>query len=430
MFKKVKLCIDNINNNLKVVNRLSTFSEDEKIQLLADIVEMDTVNDNEIEVCEYLKDLLEKHDIESEILEIEGKRANLVAEIGSGSPVLAISGHMDVVDIGEKDEWSHDPFELTEEDGKLYGRGTTDMKGGLMAMVIALIELKEEDKLPNGTIRLLATTNEEKEQHGAGYFAEKGYLDDVDGLIIGEPTDNALFYAHKGSMGCRVVAKGKAAHSSMPFLGENAIELLIEFMEKLKAEYKEIKKNDNEHELNIAPMIDKFAGDSISKEEKDFASGLTMIGSIIQGGKQFNSVPEVASIEYNVRTVPEYDNDFIKELFEKVIKEVDEDHLKLEIASSLDPVVSDEDNELIKAINETAANYVDKDEIVVSALIGTTDASSFLGDNENNVDLAVFGPGKSLVAHQIDEYIEKDMYLNYIDIYKDAFVKYLEEKEG
>ncbi len=111
------------------MNRLSKFSEEEKIQLLADIVEMDTVNDNEIEVCEYLKDLLEKHDIESEILEVEGKRANLVAEIGSGSPVLAISGHMDVVDIGDKNEWSYDPFKLTEEDGKLYGRGTTDMEG-------------------------------------------------------------------------------------------------------------------------------------------------------------------------------------------------------------------------------------------------------------------------------------------------------------
>ena len=66
------------------------------------------------------------------------------------------------------------------------------------------------------------------------------------------------------------------------------------------------------------------------------------------------------------------------------------------------------------------ANYVHED-IVVSALIGTTDASSFLGTNENNVDFAVFGPGESIMAHRVDEFIRKDMYLSYIDVYKDVF---------
>ncbi|WP_251360906.1 M20/M25/M40 family metallo-hydrolase, partial [Staphylococcus aureus] len=93
-------------------------------------------------------------------------RANFVAEIGSGSPILALSGHMDVVDAGNQDNWTYPPFQLTEKDDKLYGRGTTDMKGGLMALVIALIELKEQNQLPQGTIRLLATAGEEKEQEG------------------------------------------------------------------------------------------------------------------------------------------------------------------------------------------------------------------------------------------------------------------------
>lgn len=65
---------------------------------------------------------------------------------------------------------------------------------------------------------------------------------------------------------------------------------------------------------------------------------------------------------------------------------------------------------------------------MISALIGTTDASSLLGENKDNVDLAIFGPGDSLVAHQIDEFIYKNMYLNYIDIYKDVFVDYLDSK--
>lgn len=97
---------------------------------------------------------------------------------------------MDVVDAGHHEKWTYLPFKLTEQDGKLYGRGTTDMKGALMGMVIALIELKLSGDLSKGTIRLLATTGEEKEQEGAKRFVKEGYLDDIDGLIIGEPTDN------------------------------------------------------------------------------------------------------------------------------------------------------------------------------------------------------------------------------------------------
>jgi len=111
----------------------------------------------------------------------------------------------------------------------------------------------------------------------------------------------------------------------------------------------------------------------------------------------------------------------------KIINKVDKECLELDIPSSHDPVSSDPHNPLIESITHIAPNYVNEN-IVVSALIGTTDASSFLGTNDNNVDLAVFGPGELIVAHQVDEFIRKDMYLGYIDIYKDVFVKYLENK--
>ncbi|HDE6259096.1 TPA: ArgE/DapE family deacylase [Staphylococcus aureus] len=407
---------------------MTTFSEKEKIQLLADIVELQTENNNEIDVCNYLKDLFDKYDIKSEILKVNEHRANIVAEIGNGSPILALSGHMDVVDAGNQDNWTYPPFQLTEKAGKLYGRGTTDMKGGLMALVITLIELKEQNQLPQGTIRLLATAGEEKEQEGAKLLADKGYLDDVDGLIIAEPTGSGIYYAHKGSMSCKVTATGKAVHSSVPFIGDNAIDTLLEFYNLFKEKYSELKQQDTKHELDVAPMFKSLIGKEISEEDANYASGLTAVCSIINGGKQFNSVPDEASLEFNVRPVPEYDNDFIESFFQNIINDVDSNKLSLDIPSNHQPVTSDKNSKLITTIKDIASSYVEQDEIFVSALVGATDASSFLGDNKDNVDLAIFGPGNPLMAHQIDEYIEKDMYLKYIDIFKEASIKYLKEK--
>ncbi|HFQ1871272.1 TPA: ArgE/DapE family deacylase [Staphylococcus aureus] len=407
---------------------MTTFSEKEKIQLLADIVELQTENNNEIDVCNYLTDLFDKYDIKSEILKVNEHRANIVAEIGNGSPILALSGHMDVVDAGNQDNWSYPPFQLTEKDGKLYGRGTTDMKGGLMALVVSLIELKEQNELPHGTIRLLATAGEEKEQEGAKLLADKGYLDDVDGLIIAEPTGSGIYYAHKGSMSCKVTATGKAVHSSVPFIGDNAIDTLLEFYNLFKEKYSELKQQDTKHELDVAPMFKSLIGKEISEEDANYASGLTAVCSIINGGKQFNSVPDEASLEFNVRPVPEYDNDFIESFFQNIINDVDINKLSLDIPSNHRPVTSDKNSKLITTIKDVASSYVEQDEIFVSALVGATDASSFLGDNKDNVDLAIFGPGNPLMAHQIDEYIEKDMYLKYIDIFKEASIQYLKEK--
>ncbi|HCW1116974.1 TPA: ArgE/DapE family deacylase [Staphylococcus aureus] len=407
---------------------MTTFSEKEKIQLLADIVELQTENNNEIDVCNYLTDLFDKYDIKSEILKVNEHRANIVAEIGNGSPILALSGHMDVVDAGNQDNWSYPPFQLTEKDGKLYGRGTTDMKGGLMALVVSLIELKEQNELPHGTIRLLATAGEEKEQEGAKLLADKGYLDDVDSLIIAKPTGSGIYYAHKGSMSCKVTATGKAVHSSVPFIGDNAIDTLLEFYNLFKEKYSELKQQDTKHELDVAPMFKSLIGKEISEEDANYASGLTAVCSIINGGKQFNSVPDEASLEFNVRPVPEYDNDFIESFFQNIINDVDSNKLSLDIPSNHRPVTSDKNSKLITTIKDVASSYVEQDEIFVSALVGATDASSFLGDNKDNVDLAIFGPGNPLMAHQIDEYIEKDMYLKYIDIFKEASIQYLKEK--
>lgn len=98
-----------------------------------------------------------EHGISSRLLEYSTTRADLFAEIGTGHLILAICGHMDVVSPGELDQWHTDPFKLTNKDGKLYGRGATDMKSGLAALVIAMINIHEPHLIKHGSIRLLAT---------------------------------------------------------------------------------------------------------------------------------------------------------------------------------------------------------------------------------------------------------------------------------
>lgn len=125
---------------------MAVFSKDERVKILSDIIEIQSVNEKELDVAHYLQQLFKKYDIHTEILTLDGEssRANLIAEIGNGKPVVGVSGHMDVVTTGDSDKWNYDPFKLTEDDqGRLHGRGSADMKSGLVALAISLIEIKE-----------------------------------------------------------------------------------------------------------------------------------------------------------------------------------------------------------------------------------------------------------------------------------------------
>ena len=107
---------------------MSVLTNEQKVEILSEIVAIPSVNDNELAVAQYLAQWLNQYDIDTHIDYISGQRANLIAIIGSGKPVVAVSGHMDVVNEGNHDDWTSPPFELTERNGHLYGRGAADMK--------------------------------------------------------------------------------------------------------------------------------------------------------------------------------------------------------------------------------------------------------------------------------------------------------------
>ena len=372
-----------------------------RVDLLEEILKINSVNGNEEQVADCLANHLHKAGIESKKVQYDTGRANLVAEIGKGGPVLSLSGHMDVVSEGDPKEWATPPFGAVEKDGKIYGRGSSDMKSGLSAMVMAMIELKEAQVEFNGRVRLLATVGEEVGLLGAKQLTEEGYASDVEAMIIGEPTGHRIVYAHKGVLSYEITSRGKSAHSSMPELGCNAIDNLILFYNKMMAEFAKLTAE------NVA--LGKFVHNT----------------SVINGGHQVNSVPDLATLTMNVRTTPEVNNSAVQKIIETIVKELNETvkgmELEFTLMQSTLPVFSDINSKLVNSA-KTEALKMFKEELPLLGAPGGTDAAEYIKGNKD-MQIIVFGPGNESL-HQVDENVEIANYLEMVDLYKNIILAY------
>ena len=378
---------------------MKRFTEEEKLQILADLIAIKSVNENEIEVANYLKDLFAEYGIESKIVPVTKTRVNLVAEIGSGSPVIGISGHMDVVSAGDESEWKSDPFVMTERNGNLYGRGTNDMKSGLVNLALTMIELKANNELKNGTVRFMATTGEEVGGAGSKKLYEEGYMDDVDYLWVAEPSPETIIYSHKGSLNFRITSLGEAAHSSMPHHGYNAINPIMKYLLEL------------DEKLNNDPRSNEVLGK------------LVMSTTILNAGNQVNSVPEKAVAEINVRTIAEFDNDEVIALFEETAEKYNQEGSKIEVkvTMSLPSVFTTGKSDMVELTKELGKKHLNLD-IKVEGSPGVTDASNLLRGKDASFPFMMYGPGETKMAHKTDEYVRKDYYLAFFDIYRELIL--------
>ncbi|WP_125581087.1 ArgE/DapE family deacylase [Levilactobacillus cerevisiae] len=402
---------------------------DEVVQALSDIIKLNTVNGHEKLVADYLAKLLKQHGIDSKLIAYEPDRVSLVAEIGDGNgPVVGFDGHEDIVALGDAAKWQVDALSATIKDNNMIGRGTSDMKSGLMAGVFALINLKEQAVPLHGTLRFMATVGEEYGQYGAKQLGEAGYANDLDALIVGEPSgahkqlllqkpiqamlqsDEAgaeallaanqtneqhfIELAHKGSLTYTVHSKGVAAHSSMPEIGKNAITPLITFYQKEE---------------------DYFA--SIKNYRNPVLGPVTPVVTVIKGGEQINTVPASADLSVKIRTIPELPNADITAAIQKIIADLNAQgaELSLDILSDLRPMHTMADAKLVTTAKEIGEDVLQQ-KLPLIGVPGGTDASSFLAFNPN-IDVIVFGPG-NITAHQVNEYVDLDMYHRFITIYE------------
>jgi len=377
---------------------------DAAVRLLTECVKLETVNPpgNEKLAADWLAAQLARIGLAPIVDDLGGNRANVMAVLkGSGEkPALVFNGHLDVVPVGAG-AWTYNPFGAVNVGGRLYGRGSSDMKGGLVAMVVAIGALKKVGIALKGDLIVSGVADEETGALGAKAWVQKGGLQGVGAIVIGEPTNLEVYIAEKGAFWVEITTYGKTAHGSMPDLGVNAITHMMTALQAL-------------HRLSLPyephPLLDRP----------------TMNVGTIVGGAKTNVVPDRCTVSIDFRTLPGMRHE---DLLQELRRTLDGLHQALpqlrydvRVMAERAPVASDPHAAIVEAaLGILAARG--RQETPKATPGYATDASVF--QPASGVPFLIFGPGIPELAHQPDEYIDLDTYLQSIELYCDLAVRYL-----
>jgi acetylornithine deacetylase len=334
------------------------------------------------QVIDHLAEEFQALGFKCEIIPIPGSEAskfNLIATYGSGPGGLVLAGHTDTVPLDEE-LWSVDPFKVTQQDGKLYGLGVTDMKGFFPIIMEAVKPLLENDfKEP---LIVLATADEETSMQGARSIAELG-RPKARAAIIGEPTGLQPVKAHKGIMMDSVRLLGQSGHSSDPSLGNNALEAMHTVISDLM-NYREELKQQYSNELFRIPYP-------------------TLNLGVIHGGDNPNRICGHCELEFDIRLMPGMHIETVRADIRKRISSLMD---PLGIQFELNPLFTGvpaffaaENSALLKTAERLTGHEA------ISVAFGTE--GPFL--QELGMDTIIMGPGNIDQAHQPDEYMSIDM---------------------
>jgi succinyl-diaminopimelate desuccinylase len=379
-------------------------------ELLRKLVQAETTaTTGELAAAKVISDELGRSGITARIDSWDQTRANVIAQVKSpafgGSDqaglrpgrkaALLFACHLDVVGPGEG-EWKYPPFGGIESDGRIYGRGSADMKGGIAAIVTATRQLVEAGTRLQGDIIFLAAAGEETDSCGAKRFIRDcNWLPGLAGVVIPEPTDFKVVTAHRGMLWLEVTTKGKAAHGSTPQLGVNAIS-------------------------SMRCILDELENYKIPFEPHKLLGECSMSINTIAGGKALNVVPDKCSIGIDIRTLPSQNHqDIISDLekiFGKLKSKNPQFDAKVSVIRGVEPLETDNRCDFVKDFCAAVGATKTK------AVGFTTDGPCFapLG-----APVVIFGPGKPEVCHKPDEYIEISDVEKAVEHYKNIILKFL-----
>ena len=350
-------------------------NEQEAVGLTQTLLRFDTVNPpgQERACARHAGALLEQWGFRVDYHEYAEGRTSVIARAGGADskPPLCLTGHIDTVALGSA-AWTRDPFAGETDGDRLYGRGSSDMKAGVAAMLLAARNLAE--KLP-GTpgVVLVLTAAEEGGCVGSQHLVRTQLLGKAGAMVVGEPTSNYPLVGHKGSLKFHAKFRGVSAHGSMPELGVNAIYKAAKAVSRLE---------DFDFGVKPHPVM----------------GGPTMNVGTIEGGQGVNMVPDEASIGVDIRTVAGMDHEaLLSRLKDLLGKETEVD-----VFSDMNAVWTEPQAEWIQRVFDICARHLGARPAAKTATYNT-DAGNLLKAYAG-APTVVLGPGEARLAHQTDEY--------------------------
>ena len=350
-----------------------------KEEILRKLISFNTINDLENkEINEYIISLLEQKGFKVQRI-FNSDKTKYSVLLTYEEPNLTFTGHTDTVD--RSDKWNTNPFDLIEKDGKYYGLGVCDMKGGIAAFLSAIMELDLESL--NKGLSVLLTFDEEINFTGAKIVDPRLLANNI---IIAEPTDNIPVIGEKGITDIKIKFNGKSVHSSLVPYGDNAILKASRFINKVEEFKEELKKETNNlYEIPYCTV-------NIGK---------------ITGGVASNIVPDYCEIIMDTRPITINQIDRVIEFLEQNKNEIGYEY---EIIEKLNPFLL-KDEEIVK-------NYENICNRKRAMFFGCTEAPFFEKSNT-----LILGPG-SVTAHEPNESIEVEKYNELIEMYKKIILYY------
>jgi succinyl-diaminopimelate desuccinylase len=365
-------------------------SDQDAASLTRSLLRFDTVNPpgREHDCARYAGAMLEAWGFKVDYSEFDERRTSVIARAGGSEAKapLCMTGHLDVVPLGSA-KWSRDPFAGEADGDRLYGRGASDMKSGVAAMLLAARRFGKRLAGTPGLV-LVLTASEEDGCVGSRHLAALPQLMGRAGaIVVGEPSANYPFVGHKGSLKFHARFRGVAAHGSMPELGVNAIYKAARAVAQLEG----FEFGVTPHAVMGAPTIN--------------------VGTF-SGGSGVNLVPDAASIGVDIRTVPGMDH---VDLLHK-LKHLLGEEIELDVFSDLPAVWTEPEDEWMQRVFEICKPYLGAAPQPRTATY-MTDAAN-LRKVYGGAPTVVLGPGEPQMAHQTDEYCSLERLERSVAIYE------------
>lgn len=389
---------------------------DALVGTLAALVRVQSVYDpgrpdgNERAAVDLVAGLLDEWGMRYRRRDVAPGRPNIVVDLDGRDPgpILVFEGHTDVVTAGDLSAWSVDPFAAEIRDGRLYGRGACDMKGGLVAMLYAARALQLAGCDYAGVVRLAILADEEGMMLGAKGFVADGELEGVAAAIVCEPEGDRLCIAQKGAIRMKVSLQGRMAHGCMPEQGINPISALGEVIVECRRVEAEVRAASPTHAL-----LGRFS----------LTPTVALAGEQAQG----NVIPARAELILDIRTTAENDHSEIRELVTQRVTaaagRVPDVRVTVKVQDDRPATETDPDEPIVAAVS--AAHEADTGKIPpFGGVPGSTDGTIFWA--ATGVPLVTWGPGSTTVPHQADEWVALEDVVRYARSYVGAALRFFE----